>query len=497
MLLRLCQLKSLVTLAVIFVSLNSCSWQNRKIADPDELVNVSHNRWFSTNLHHAIILPGGEVASHDLMDFSPQFQEGNKIVNVSIFIPHGSNHSYSIDLASGQKFYSHSYCVQKDVWNNSNDKIFRPPFSVAVIPRVLDQLGDPQKVLVWSKRKIIKDIFAHNFFKVKLLGAYLEKSCADGNCLGKSNWLSRLVFVAVDMEDKHYSKIDTLEEFKKFVDWERTTTILANLDGRNVLGDMIYPATKIGSLIDFDSSFEYFKKWSIFLEDAELKKIQKGCHILYEKLWSDVGEERPEDRPAKNIKEMKEKFKLTAELRKKKMPVGFARRLVDFTKKYFNEIATCERFVYHGNYNENSEKFWFLSYMGIFFKLHKDGHYFDCANRNWQKNILNEIGKSIYDIRKQIERCTEQDIDLAMSYLPNYLKKLKVEKSFYRFIDYDNHPYGTHKKLYSWVKVNHVHMGCENDPNIKMYENFKIIPEEVAWKKRFSKDLAEKLKIIQ
>lgn len=493
MLLRLCQLKSpsfLLTLAL----LTSCSWRKNPTETP-EILTVVPNKWFSVSPEHSLVDRNGQPQSHLLFDASPEFVSAEGEVNVVVATSNGSKHAYTVDLNSGQRHYTHSYCSQKDVWNESGT-VNSPPFAIAYIPRVLDQLGDPQKVIVWSKRKEAHEGIGINYLKVRLIGAYVEHICPEGNCLGRGNWLSKMVFLGVDSHDKTYDEIKTIKDFQFDVNWKDAKAALGNIDGRNFIGGETYPAVKVGELIEFKEAFDYFKKRSIFLSDQELKKIQKGCHALYDGLWEEVGKFRPEDQPANTIAELNSKLKLREELKKKKVPVGFAERMHVFTKKYFKEISTCEKFVYHGNINKDPEKFWFLSYMGLYFRLHREGYYFDCKYKSWQRNVLNDQGIPVYDLVSGIDQCKEKDFDQAMELLPNFLTGLKGEKEYYRFIDYDNHTYGTHQKMYTWVKFKSRRFDCSNDPNEKFRKDIKVFPEDVTWKNRDVKDIATKMKII-
>lgn len=493
MLLRLCQLKS-PSFLLILALLSSCSWK-KKHTDAPELLTTFPNQWFSVNPEHSLRDTQGKPQSHIYFDTYPDFTSREGEVNVVVATPANSQHAYQFDLNSGQRYYDHTYCPQKDVWNEGG-VVNLPPFSIAYIPRVLDQLGEPQKVIVWSKRKEVSETAGKNYLKVRLVGAYVEQICPEGNCVGKGNWLSKLVFLGIDTNDEFYSSVRTLEDFKGRIDWDKARTHLANIDGRNFVGEKTFPAIRVGELIAFEDAFDYFRKRSIFLNDKELKKIQKGCHALYDALWEEVGKFRPEDKPANTIEELRSKLKLRENLRKQKVPVGFAERLRVFTKKYFKEISTCEKFVYHGNINKDPEKFWFLSYMGIYFRLHREGYAFSCKNQIWTRNILNDQGNPVYDITREINECKEADIDKAMDLLPNFLTTMKNEKEYYKFIDYDNKTHGTHNKLYAWVKVKARRFECSHDPNAGIIKDTKVFPEDVTWKNRHVRDIADTEKII-
>lgn len=494
MLLRLCQLKSLILLLII-VQLSSCTLR-RDEPSSSELLNTFPNKWFSVSKNHSLISQQGVPASHLYFDSTPDFLNDDREVNVLIATPENSEHAYSIDLSSGQRYYTHSFCKQNDIWNEYALGVNKPPFTVAYIPRVLDQLGDPQKVIVFSKRKSFIDDPGRTYQKVRLVGAYVEQICPDGNCLGKSNWLSKLVFLGVDSQDQHFSRVKSAQDLKHAINWNHSKAVLGNMEGRNFIGDLMYASTRIGELIEYEDAFDYFKKRSIFLTDTELKKIQKGCYALYDRLWEEVGKTRQEDKPAMTMQELNTKVKLIESLKKQKIPVGFAARFRAFTKNYFKEITTCEKFVYHGNINQDREKFWFLSHLAIFYRLHREGYFFDCRNKVWQRNVLNEKGSPMYDLVRDIDLCKEAEIDQAMDYLPNFLTGLKSEKEYYKFIDYDNQTYGSHQKMYTWVKVKSRKFDCSNDPNTKIKNELKVFPEDVTWKERNIKDIADKNKII-
>jgi hypothetical protein len=498
MLLRLCQLKSLTLLLLVtLMSLTACSWNQQERPGPLELLTTFSNHWFSHNPKHSLINSNKEPSPHLLFDTTPEFKPEDRLVNAVVAVPEGSPHSYAIDLSSGQRYFTHSYCKQKDVWNTYPSTIHRPPFSIGFIPRVLDQLGDPQKVIIFTRQRSFIETATSNFHRIRLIGSYVEQICPEGNCLGKNNWVSKLVFIGVDAEDASIAGIESTTDFTKVFDWETAKAHLENIDGRNFIGDKTHPAVKVGQLIEYKDAFEYFKKQSIFLTDAELKKIQKGCHILYDRLWDDVGKIRPEDLGAHNAKELNAKLELQKKLKKEKLPVGFAERFKGFGKKYFKEITTCEKFVYHGNVNRDPETFWFLSYMGIYYRLNREGYFFDCKNKSWQRNVMDTDGRPIYNFVRDINNCKEAEIDQAMSYLSNFINGLKGETEYYRFVDYDNHPFGTHSKLYSWVKMKTLKFDCRNDPNVEIKKEMKLFPEEVSWKPRLSIDTAEESKIIR
>src|SRR5690606_31903960 len=157
-------------------------------------------------------------------------------------------------------------------------------------------------------------------------------------CHGKGNWLSRLVFLGVLVDDDSWNKVQDIKTFKDSRDWGVVKATLENMEGRNFVGGGYYPYIKIGELVEVNEAYEYFKKRSIVFTAEEMNKVRNGCHILYERLWQEVGEERPEDRSARTPKEYEEREKIRRELRIKELPAGFAERFASFTRKYFDEL---------------------------------------------------------------------------------------------------------------------------------------------------------------
>lgn len=489
MLLRFCQLKSLMILLFVIV-LSACSTKK----EPRTEKSLS-NHWFSVNKNHSLQDIKEEPKVHLLFDSEGALQADSKLVRVMVETYAHSPSAYIIDQLSGQRYFSHAFCKQDDIWKTSNT-VNRPSFAVTIMPKALDQLGLNQKVIVFSKRKEFSEEDRNFPKEVRLVGSYIEQICPSGNCLGKDNWLSRLVFLAVDNEDSFFNEVNDLSALHKKVNWEKVKAEIENLAGQNHIGEKLFPAVKVASLVEINEALDYFKKRSILLDNQYLAKIQRGCFILYDRLWTEVGKMRPEDVAANTQEELSKKLKGIEKLKEKRKPYTFAQRLASFTEKFSSEITTCSRFVYHGNINQDQEKFWFLSYMDIYYRLHRDGHYFDCLTKRWTRNTFDINGKRVHDLKKDIHLCSNKDIDTAMNYLPNYLKSLAGEPHYYRFIDYDNRGFGTHEKIYSWVGVQNLKMACSKDVNEDIKKQTKIFPDEVRWKEREANDISKKNKII-
>jgi hypothetical protein len=456
---------------------------------------AAQQAWFSSNNSHALKDQEGEPMKHLFFDYVPRWNHTH--VNVVVITPQQSMHAYQLDLSSGQPYYSHSYCSQSDVWRNFSGSIDKPIYSIAIIPRLLDQAGEPQRVLIFGGGEKIQNTKERRHHRVRLIGAAVEQSCPIGSCLGKSNWSSRIVLFAVDHLDKKFKNTFDMMALQEVISWNEIKASLENLDGHNAGGNSSYPSIKVGNPLSLSEVMKFYKQNSIFLDEKESAKIQKSCHALYEKLWQDVGVVRDEDKEVNSTEELKTRMKLIETLKKDKKAVGFAARFKKFASKYYSALNTCQKLVYVGNINKDQEKFWFWSYMDIFFRLHKDGYFFDCSKKSWQRNSLNSEGKPTFDLKTGLAECTDKDFDLAMAYLPNFLLGMKSSESiFYRFVDYDSQSFGSHQKMFSWVKLKSKKFDCSHDPNEAVRKQIRVFPEGVSWKKRENNDFEKENKII-
>lgn len=488
-------MKCLALLLAVFAL--ACSSKRSREFEAEDLLSIYEPKWFSASEKHSLRDNQGRAQPHLFFDVQPEFTEKDQLTNVIVTTLENSYISYGVDLVSGQRHYAHSYCNQGDVWNQRSGTFGRPYFSIAYMPRVLDQMGEPQKVLVFGGADRLEKSLDHHFTRVRIVGGYVEERCLEQNCLGRDNWTSRLVFIAVDPQDSSYRDVLDVEGFKQSQSWEKLQSTLQNMDGRNYSVDRTFPFIRVRKLLSFQEAVQLFRKRSAYLSDKETQKIQRGCHALYDKLWKDVGEDRIEDKKAKTPEELQKKLRARDEAREQGRPVGKMARFRKFIKKYFNEMATCEKFVYHGNINRNVEQFWFHSFLGIFIRLHKEGYYFDCNREAWDRNIITVNGEPAHYLPKEIDYCEDKDMDLAMDYLPNHLRSLRgVMGPYFRFIDYDTHEFGTHRKVYSWVKMDHRKYDCSPDPTQQIIEKLRVSPTDVRWKRWEVIDVGDELKII-
>jgi hypothetical protein len=490
-------LKSLVFVSIILVVVGCSRHQvqiENEIQATPSLFSVIHAKWFDQNENHRIVSKDNNPAPHLFYDIGPDFSVNKSFVNAIILTPPNSPYEYDLDILSGQRFFSKVLCRKT-----------LPFFATGVIPRVLDQLGYPQKILIFGSDARLEENLDLRFLRVKLLGAYVERYCLQSNCEENRAWLSRLVFVGVDTQDEKYKLINSIQNLQQLHDWNEVKKDLSERFGLSEIkvGPQPQKSLVVSDLKPLEESLKFYRKYSTTLNETRIEAIQKSCHALYDKLWNDVGDFRREDLPVKDISELKEKMEYISELQASKKPVGFAQRFALFTKKYSKEMSTCVKFVYSGNINHEREKFWFFSFITFFFRLHAEGYYFDCANNSWQVNSIDNRGKWIYQLEEGIGRCNEESLDFAMSFLSSSLLTYIRENSssFFKFIDYDSYSEGTHNKIYSWVKLPNQKLICSSEEDGKKSSQINertstLFPGDAKWRKRKNTDFSTDSKII-
>src|SRR5690606_24579898 len=142
-----------------------------------------------------------------------------------------------------------------------------------------------------------------------------------------------------------------------------------------------------------------------FFKGSDLLNVQKTCHKLYDELWTQVGEVRLEDLPAKNAEEVKHKMEVINLLQSNKEHVGFQERFRTFSESHYQDMLTCSKFIYSGNINRNNEKFWFISYVKAFYLLYQQGYYYDCSANAWRRNSIKKDGDYLYTVVGTLKEC--------------------------------------------------------------------------------------------
>ncbi|MEX1099743.1 MAG: hypothetical protein WEB87_04915, partial [Bacteriovoracaceae bacterium] len=329
------------------------------------------------------------------------------------------------------------------------------PFTTGIVPRVLDQLNLPQKIIVFGQDGYYQKHFKSNYFDARIIGAYVERICPQRGCADKNSWLSRLALVGVQKDNKKYQNVHSVEDLKKIVDWKKTKAFIEN-SGMNSVGGRLYPAFQMGAIVDASQAFYFLKENSHFFNNDDLKKMRIGCYKLYDHLWRNYS---------------------------KSDASSFYAQFRENFLKYHKQYNTCSKYIYPSSINDDPKRHWFFVYLTGFHRMNKLGYFYDCSKGAWTSNPVLEGGKRAVSMKERFKYCSARHVNEAMKKMPRYLEVLKERsRNTYRYIDYDNSSWGAHSKLYSWVKHDNKVLTCSKD---KDGNHFKIklptFPKDVKW----------------
>lgn len=371
--------------------------------------------------------------------------------------PQGSSTRYNIDPLSGQLYSEQRFCKQRDIYKTYPKDISTPPYTEGIVPRVINQIGRPQRIIVFGNKSYYADRRHINTDRVRVVGGIVEKLCFSGTCKKEKSWLAHMVLVAVDTRDSTFRYVHNMSGLKEKVDWNYVNAFILNGRGRNVIGGKAFPAYKLNGEIQADQAILFVGSHGHEFHVDELKTMQKSCYKLYDYAW-------------KSLAGTKGKQFLT--------------NFRDFTKKFGDRYKTCTRYVKYSNINSDFKRHWFFTYLSAYINLYKIGYYYNCSNGMWGNNPIAPDGSNLYGIYKETLRCKANTIEAAFDRAVFFMRNLqRFEREYYRYISYDDLAFGTHNKLYSFVKVSGKKLGCAEDEFDKYNVSYDIFPEDIRWKK--------------
>jgi hypothetical protein len=437
--------------------------------DGEEKIPVTQGiaNWFETADRFTFKDQMQNTLIHPFFDLVPMTHTSDNGVNYFIVTNEGSEYAYDFDLVSGRSFKKFAYCSQTDIWNNFKSNINLPPYAVGIVPRILDQSNQPQKIIVFGLDKKVQEDEAQvvESQRARVVGGVVEQYCERYPCSHYNNWLSRLVLVAVDQNSSKFSNVKTFAELRSKVDWEYVKAFMENGDGRTIYTENPKddkPAYRVVNQIEAKQALEYSRQNGHVYEFTELQLLRSGCEKIYDYVWEQL-----------------DSFRLDKKDRKFKRFVEF---FTDFNDHYLEQYRLCYKNVRASNINQSLDRHWSLAMFELFFRLDENGYEFSCQKGAWYESISTK--------KPSYSRCDSNKLLQGFDVSTNLLGGLsKGDRSYVRYLEYDFGIGGTKEKLYSWVKVNNKKLRCSNWDK-KSDENVAF-PIDVVWPLG---NLSEKLK---
>ncbi len=454
----------------------------------DAFVSKIKPRWFETVNRFKLVNSKNETIPNRFFDVAPFNDLKNKTMNVIITTPEGSLYSNQLDVASGQLFQDKKFCSQEDEYKKYDGTIFRPPFSTGVIPRVLDQLNLPQKVIVFGGKNYFKKYFLTHFFDVRVVGGFIEQICPRGGCLTSDQWRSRLVLVAVQNGNKNYDKVESITDLKNIHDWDHVKAFIQNGFGKNKIAEKYFPAYRMGAEVSSGQAISFLEKSSTVFNLKKLQSMRLSCYKLYDYLWKDLSYVSATEKEAKTKEEIRAKaIEIRQSKTRKRLEKPFYRRFIKNFKKFGDQYKTCSKYIYPTNINSNPDRHWLFAYLTAFHKLHDLGFVYNCKGNSWIVNPTLSDGKLAISLEDQFSSCSGMDINKSMDFAVKMLDTLRSKRRMsYRYVDYDRGSTGTHHKVYSWVKIDGKTNSCSSQSESNYDLRKDIFPSDIKWKQRGS-----------
>lgn len=486
--------------AILFTLLSSCAVNNQE--EDAALIKQTHNYralWFKTHERFTHLDKNRDTVFHPFFDLLPAVDFRDKQINYILVDPKGTKNIYDFDLLSGKRFLVHPVCPQEDVWKGYEGEIYRPNYKRGIIPRTLDQIGKPQEIIVFgkepkkkklelsliAKQKVLIEKETNPFLRARVIGGVIEQYCDKYPCNKRRKWLSRMILIGVEPEDKQLREVFSLKELKEKIYWRGVKAHIENLKGKNVTDSQKdLPAYRIIGEISASKALSYALKKGHIFNGIELMSLRSTCHALYDYIWDmnkiiRIRKDRKNKAQIEKAKEKVSKFNIGAS---ESVYTYFNEFFKFFSKNYHSKYLTCSKYVRATNINFDYDRHWFFSYLQSFVLLKELDYVYHCKSQAWIKNPFNAArGKNDYDFFDLLGECNQRQLDKAFEQAVVKLTTMGHHKEdTYRYITYDHGIGGTHEKMYSWVPFSGKRLNCK----IKRDDNkLSTFPSDIEWKR--------------
>ncbi len=455
--------------------------------------------------------------AHLFFDHLPFVDFQNKMLNVVVETPAESEYEYGFELVSGQFYTQHLYCAQQDVWKRYDGTLTVPSYTTAFVPRLLDSLGDPQRVIIFGSEKFYQKHYAKKLgddyqksVRVRIIGSKILQYCDQYPCQ-RDQWESHLLLVAVDPFDKDFKNIKSVEQLERVIDWPYAKAFLENAQGRYLLSkgkSFGRPAYRILPGARATKSLKYAFQKGHYFQFKEMSEMRKSCYDLFDYMWQSVLNLRKKRKFKKqvvkkvyaddsnvltpdklsgnvvsDVKKQDVVDKYQKELEKQILHLQFDYFFKRFVKQFGEEFFVCSKYVRMASINSDPERQVFMDFIRAFFLLDNLGHDFNCFNGLWaprRKYFLRH--HPVKNLNERLENCSTKKLNAVFHNMINYINALaKGNHRYLRYIDYDNKVYGTHLKIYSWILESGKSLRCIDPEDNKNY-TLMPFPDKFKWK---------------
>ena len=451
----ICQIKKVIFLGLCSILLFSCA--QKKLDIP---VTDVKPLWFKSDGHVRFIDGLYQTVPHLFFDVNPKIDLESRELNAVILVEKDGDNHYELDLVSGRRVFTHSYCREDDVWKSYPRSLKTPPFHYAFVPRLINRQKNPQKVIIFGDKKYLS--YSHNkigdeFVRVRIIGGIVEQFCDSYPCDKLKTWRDSVILVAVAKDDPEYKDVKSITKLKSFTDWKRIKSFLENGRGRSIIAkNTYYPAYRVYGNSVAGKSMKFALESGHLFSIDELNTLGRTCEALYEKAWN-----------------MREKVLKDKE--------NFHRVFSQFYNQYWNSFNTCKKYVRSPRIKDNHQKHWYFEFLHAFSLAHRLGYVYKCDFESWEPNQVNYDGKLLFKQEDFLRSCSDKELNSAFPRAVNLLSSLaKTSKRYYKYIEYEQGRNTYNEKIYNWIALTGKRQLCSVQEKTR---EIKIFPNDVEWQR--------------
>jgi hypothetical protein len=425
---------------------------------------------------------------HPFFDFSPDVSPQEKTLN---FIPltfNGDREHFDLDLVSGQIYHKGSFCAKNDLLNESLPVPAEIPFTLGIIPRYMVNIGKGffQKIIVVGKGNYFRlfpstnissdqltnqDLYAH---KVRIIGGVVEEFCPKFPCRLNSKErapFTHVIPIAVDLYDPQLFNVNNLKDLNVILPLEKIILFWQNAFNGSYFNNKVKSHINIVKEISDEETFKKLSEQAIKFKPHDLNLVRKNCYKLYDYFWEKI---------------LKEKT-LNLDGKDQALDKNFPKRFIHFHENFGKKFFTCSQMVPYSSLEENPQRHWSMVSIVGFYKSLDLGELYNCSENKWSSSSGDLITSTFHQKSlKELKSCTsEQFSNLFKTLTLNFENLKRYREPYYRYVEYDSNPNGSHQKVFSWVYENNLRIFCSSK------EDSEKIHQERLMKIIFSQDPRE------
>lgn len=459
----ICQIKKVIILGLCSLFLFSCA--QKKLDLPIQDVKPL---WFKNDGQLRFVDGVYTTMPHLFFDVNPQINIEERELNTVILVPKDSDHHYELDLVSGRRIYSHSYCREDDVWNSYSGSVTTPPFHYAFVPRLVNRQKDPQKVIIFGDKKYLSTSdkrIGDESVRVRIIGGIIEQFCDSYPCDKLQTWRDSVILVAVAKDDPDYKDVKSIAKLRSFINWKTVKAFLENGRGRSIIAkNTFYPAYRVYGNSAAGKSMKFALESGHLFSVDELNTLGRTCEALYDKAW-----------------EMRNKVLEENE--------SFQKLFTAFYMEYWNSFNTCKKYVRSPDIKQDHKKHWYFEFLHAFSLAHRLGYVYKCDFEAWEPNQVNYDGKLLFKQEDFFKSCSDKELNSAFPRAVNLLSSLaKTSKRYYKYVQYDQGRVAYNEKIYNWISLTGKKQLCSLQ---EKSEIISIFPNDVEWQRLIFKPKKE------